>query len=71
MEYIIVVLLISTGAISLLKPNLVWRLSERWKTKEAEEPSETFLIRERLVGIWSILLGIGAFVGILLGKYYF
>lgn len=71
MEYIIVLIFIGTGLSAIIKPSLSWEISEKWKTKDAEEPSEAYLLKVRLGGVITILLAFGMFAGILLKKYYF
>lgn len=42
------------------KPGLIWQATEKWKNKEAKEPSDIFTLVTRILG------GVFGIVGILL-----
>lgn len=46
------------GVFIFLKPDLVWKLTERWKSYRADEPSDFYLKSTRFGGVLWILLGI-------------
>jgi hypothetical protein len=50
--------LIVIGFIMLLKPRLVWKISDSWKTKNNDGPNESYLKLIVMVGIVLILGGI-------------
>lgn len=60
--------LLSGAAFSLLglflfiKPDLVWMLTERWKSYAADEPSDLYRKSTQLGGILFILLGLAMIV---------
>lgn len=60
--------LLSGAAFSLLglflfiKPELVWMLTERWKSYAADEPSDLYRKSTQLGGILFILLGLAMIV---------
>ncbi|WP_339217257.1 DUF6199 family natural product biosynthesis protein [Ornithinibacillus sp. FSL M8-0202] len=64
-------ILIVYGLLAILKPDLAWENSEKWKTENAEEPSETYLWQVRISGVISIFLAISILAGILLKIFYF
>lgn len=51
-------ILIALGAFICLKPYLIWKLTEQWKSYRADEPSDLYLKSTKLGGILFILLGI-------------
>ncbi|GAA4293264.1 hypothetical protein GCM10023142_29220 [Anaerocolumna aminovalerica] len=50
--------LIVIGFVMLLKPRLIWKISDSWKTKNGDEPNEFYLKLVVMVGILLILGGI-------------
>lgn len=46
------------GIFIFLKPNLVWELTEKWKSYRADEPSDFYLKSTRFGGALFVLLGI-------------
>lgn len=45
------------GMFIFLKPDLVWKLREEWKSSRADEPSELYLKTEKIRGILFALIG--------------
>ncbi len=45
------------GIFFFLKPQLVWKLTEEWKSYRADEPSDLYLISTKFGGILFALLG--------------
>ncbi len=45
------------GIFVFLKPELVWKLREEWKSSSADEPSELYLKTEKIRGILFALIG--------------
>ena len=41
-----------------LKPGLIWKLTEKWKSYRADEPSEFYLKTTKIGGILFALFGI-------------
>ena len=52
------IIIAAIGVFILLKPNLVWNLTEKWKSYRADEPSDFYLKMAKFGGILYILLGI-------------
>ena len=50
------------GFFFFTKPDLVWMLTERWKSYAADEPSELYRKSTRLGGILFFLLGLAMIV---------
>ncbi len=50
------------GLFFFTKPDLVWMLTERWKSYAADEPSELYRKSTRLGGILFFLLGLAMIV---------
>ena len=51
------------GIFVFLKPDLVWKLREEWKSSSADEPSELYLKTEKIRGILFALIGIALVLG--------
>lgn len=45
------------GIFLLWKPDLVWELTERWKTSDSDGPSNLYLVSTRIGGGICILVG--------------
>lgn len=46
------------GLAFFLKPALVWKLTERWKSYGADSPSELYIKSSKFGGVILVLLGI-------------
>ena len=46
------------GAFVFLKPELVWELTEKWKSYRADEPSDLYLKSVKIGGLLFVLCGI-------------
>lgn len=46
------------GIFIFLKPDVIWNLTEKWKSYRADEPSELYLKSTKFGGVLFILLGI-------------
>ena len=53
---------LALGLLLFLKPGLVWKLTEQWKSYRADEPSDLYLLSTKLGGILFALLGIALIV---------
>lgn len=58
MELIIGIFFIIIGVIMLLKPKIMWKISDSWKTKTKAEPSKFYITLIRIVGCILIVAGI-------------
>ena len=49
---------VALGAFLFLKPDLYWRLTERWKSYYADEPSDIYIHSTKLCGVLFALIGV-------------
>lgn len=56
------IVFIVIGVFAFLKPELIWKLTEQWKSSYADEPSELYRISTRLGGVIFAGIGIAAVV---------
>ena len=52
------IIIFALGMVIFLKPDLVWKLTEEWKSYRADEPSEFYLKVTKIGGISFALFGI-------------
>ncbi len=52
------IVIFTLGMFVFLKPDLVWKLTEEWKSYRADEPSELYLKVTKIGGILFMLLGV-------------
>ena len=52
------IIIFALGMFIFLKPDLVWKLTEEWKSYRADEPSEFYLKVAKIGGISFALSGI-------------
>ena len=52
------IIIFALGMFIFLKPGLVWKLTEEWKSYRADEPSELYLKCAKIGGISFALFGI-------------
>lgn len=52
------IIIFALGMFIFLKPDLVWKLTEEWKSYRADEPSEFYLKVAKIGGIAFALFGI-------------
>ena len=52
------IIIFALGMFIFLKPDLVWKLTEEWKSYRADEPSEFYLKVAKIGGISFVLFGI-------------
>lgn len=53
------VIFIALGLLMLIKPSLIWMISESWKSNDATEPSDLYILSTRFGGMMVTLVGIG------------
>ncbi|MEH7110169.1 DUF6199 family natural product biosynthesis protein [Bacillus sp. JJ1764] len=68
MEWLAGLFLVVMGAIMLVKPDTVWKISESWKTKNSTEPTIIYRNLIRIGGSVILIGGIFATVTILIMK---
>lgn len=56
------IVLIGIGAFLFLKPDLMWKLTELWKSYRADGPSDFYLKSTKFGGVLFMLCGIVAIV---------
>ena len=52
------IIIFALGMFVFLKPDLVWKLTEEWKSYRADEPSEFYLKVTKIGGIIFALFGV-------------
>ena len=52
------VIFIALGMFIFLKPDLIWKWTEQWKSYRADEPSERYLWTTKFGGLLYALFGI-------------
>ncbi|GAA0343799.1 hypothetical protein GCM10008967_37810 [Bacillus carboniphilus] len=53
------IFLILNGLFLIIWPDIVWLITEGWKSNEAAEPSLFYIWSTRFGGVVSIILGVG------------
>ncbi|WP_348636737.1 DUF6199 family natural product biosynthesis protein [Paenibacillus hunanensis] len=56
--FILSIALIIIGLLMLIKPSIVWTVTEQWKSNDATEPSTFYTWMIRVVGIVFVVVGI-------------
>lgn len=51
-------IILALGMVMFLKPHIVWRLTEEWKSYGADEPSDLYLKSTKIGGILFALVGV-------------
>ena len=51
-------LLMGLGALYFLRPDLVWKYKERWKSYSADEPSDFYKLNTKIGGAVFFLVGL-------------
>lgn len=52
------IIILALGMVMFLKPHIVWRLTEEWKSYGADEPSDLYLKSTKIGGILFALVGV-------------
>ena len=52
------IIIFALGVLIFLKPGLVWKLTEKWKSYRADEPSEFYLKVTKIGGMLYALFGV-------------
>lgn len=60
--YMTGILFIALGIFLFVKPDLMWKLTEQWKSYSADEPSDLYLLSTRIGGILLGIVGIAVLV---------
>ena len=56
------IVFLALGAFLFFRPDLVWKLTEQWKSYRADEPSELYVISTKVGGVAFDLCGVAAVV---------
>lgn len=56
------ILFMAVGAAAFFKPELIWSITEQWKSNYADEPSELYKLSTRIGGTLIFLSGAAAIV---------
>lgn len=56
-EFIAGIVLCLIGLCLLLIPNKIWEITEKWKTKGGEQPSKSYVVIMRALGVVFIVVG--------------
>lgn len=54
--------IVIVGGFYFFKPNLLWKLTEKWKSYDADQPSDLYLLSIKLIGIVFVILGIAMMI---------
>ncbi len=66
---ILSIILVLSGLLMIVKPDLVWMISESWKSTNAEGPSDLYVLSVRIGGCLCALAGlVGVVTFFWLGK---
>jgi hypothetical protein len=53
------VLLVLLGLMMLIKPSIIWSITESWKSADTTEPSDLYVWSTRFGGVMVTLAGLG------------
>lgn len=56
--FFVPVLLLAIGIFMIWRPDLMWSLTESWKSEDATEPSKLYIWNTRFGGCMFLLVGI-------------
>jgi hypothetical protein len=62
MFYLLEIFILSIGLLMTIRPDVVWTIKESWKSNDATEPSDFYLLTTRIGGV--LFLAAGLFAGI-------
>ena len=62
------IILIIAGVTMIAKPSILWIITERWKSKDGTEPSDSYNWSTRFGGILVTIAGVGAMIASILEK---
>ena len=55
---LLALLLIAAGIFMTMKPQLIWAISESWKSNDGTEPSDFYIWTIRAAGVVCTLIGV-------------
>jgi hypothetical protein len=59
---ILTALLTLFGLLMLVRPTVIWTITESWKSNDATEPSDIYILSTRFGGVMCTLAGIGGII---------
>lgn len=59
---IVGVVFLLLGVLAFLRPDLIWKVTEQWKSYRADEPSDLYVLSTKVGGVLLALVGIAAIV---------
>ncbi len=60
------IILFLIGLLMLIKPKIVWQITEEWKSYDATEPSDFYIKSTRFGGVMFLLVGVGSLIAFFL-----
>lgn len=66
MYILLAVIIAVVGVVMIVKPKLIYEITESWKNNSGSEPSEAYLLWTRLSGIVCLLVGVVGVVALLI-----
>jgi hypothetical protein len=64
--FVIYFLLVLIGLLMLIRPGVVWSITESWKSDDAVEPSKVYVWTIRFGGVLCTAAGIGGIFALML-----
>jgi hypothetical protein len=58
MTVLIAIFLIIVGILATFRPDIVWTINESWKSNDATEPSDIYILTTRIGGILLLIVGV-------------
>jgi hypothetical protein len=58
----IAILLTLFGLLMLVRPTVFWAITESWKSNDATEPSDMYILSTRFGGVMCTLIGVGVII---------
>jgi len=56
---VLAIAFILIGLLMLIRPGVLWIITEKWKSDDATEPSDLYKISTRIGGVMFTLVGLG------------
>lgn len=58
------VILLLLGIVMISKPSIVWTIAESWKSSDATEPSNLYIVSTRFGGIMLSIVGLAGIISV-------
>lgn len=56
MKYLLLLILFIAGMLAVFRPKVVWQITESWKSDDATDPSDLYILITRISGVLFLLL---------------